>query len=217
LTGYNTSVLYDDGCTLSAGNKTLFPAYFGYPVDPDWQTGSDLAYDNITNAIIPILTVYLPVANVERGGCCNQPKTVLECIRASNFSKGSRVATALAKGTPWSKSGALSAGAKGGVAAGVVVFVLAAGGILLYFWNTKRKKRAAAVLRSDALVSMSSPRTIANKSLMDWLCRKWVVAERPRSSRILRDWQSCPRKTMEETDKVKIIILGKMRVSNYPL
>jgi hypothetical protein len=153
LTGYNTSVLYDDGCTLSAGNKTLFPAYFGYPVDPDWQTGSDLAYDNITNAIIPILTVYLPVANVERGGCCNQPKTVLECIRASNFSKGSRVATALAKGTPWSKSGALSAGAKGGVAAGVVVFVLAAGGILLYFWNTKRKKRAAAVLRSDAKTS----------------------------------------------------------------
>jgi uncharacterized protein HemX len=123
----------------------LYPAYFGYPVNPEWQTGSDLGYDNITNAITSILTVYLPVANVERAGCCNQPKTVLECIRASNFSEGSRVAPALAKGTSWPKPGALNAGAKGGIAAGVVVLVLAVAGILYYFWNAKRKRRARAV------------------------------------------------------------------------
>lgn len=123
----------------------MYPAYFSYPSDPSWgwDAGSDLGYDNITNAITPILTVYLPVANVERRGCCNQPKTILECIRASNFSEGSRVATALAEGTPWPKPG-LSAGAKGGIAAGVVVFVLAVGGILLCLWIVKRKKRARA-------------------------------------------------------------------------
>ena len=122
----------------------MFPAYFSYPSDPEWETGSDLGYDNITNEVTPILTVYLPVANVERTGCCNKPKTILECIRPSNFSEGSRVATALTEGTPWPKPGALSAGAKGGIAAGVVVFLLAVGGILLYLWIAKRKKRARA-------------------------------------------------------------------------
>jgi hypothetical protein len=130
---------------LSAGNKTLYPAYFSYPSDPssEWDIGSDYSYDNITNEITPILTVYMPVANTERRGCCNKPKTILECIRPSNFSEGSRVATALPEGTPWPKPG-LSAGAKGGIAAGVVVFVIAVAGILLGLWIVKRKKRARA-------------------------------------------------------------------------
>ena len=135
----------------------MYPAYFSYPSDPSWgwDAGSDLGYDNITNAITPILTVYLPVANVERRGCCNQPKTILECIRASNFSEGSRVATALAEGTPWPKPG-LSAGAKGGIAAGVVVFVLAVGGILLCLWIVKRKKRARAATAAAQFDTKSS-------------------------------------------------------------
>lgn len=138
---------------MSAGNKTLHPAYFSYPSDPSWEwdIGSDRGYDNITNTITPILTVYLPVANVERRGCCNKPKSILECIRPSNFREGSRVAPALAEGKPWPKPG-LSAGAKGGIAAGVVVFVLAAAGVALYLWMAKRKKRAreaSAAAQSD--------------------------------------------------------------------
>jgi hypothetical protein len=151
MTGYNSSPLYTDNCTLSAGDKTLYPAYFSYPVNPEWETGSDLGYDNITNEITPILTVYMQVANMERRSCCDTPKTILECIRASDFSEGSRVAPALAEGTPWPKPG-LSAGAKGGIAAGVVVFVLAVGGLVLYLWIVKRKKRAraaSAALQSD--------------------------------------------------------------------
>lgn len=131
----------------------MYPAYFSYPSDPssEWDIGSDYGYDNITNEITPILTVYMPVANTDRRGCCNKPKTILECIRPSNFSEGSRVATALAEGTSWPKP-SLSAGAKGGIAAGVVVFVLAVGGILLGLWIVKRKKRAhaaSAAARSD--------------------------------------------------------------------
>jgi hypothetical protein len=93
--------------------------------------------------------VYMPVANVERMGCCNSPNTVIECLRARDFNETSRVAPALAAGTPWPKPGALSAGAKGGVAAGVVVIVLAVAGCLLFLWITKRKKRAAAAAQSD--------------------------------------------------------------------
>jgi hypothetical protein len=90
----------------------------------------------------------MPVANTERKGCCNTPNSVLECLRASNFAEGSRVAPALAAGTTWPKPGALSAGAKGGIAAGVVVGVLGAVGLGLYFWIVKRRKRAQAA--SDA-------------------------------------------------------------------
>jgi hypothetical protein len=151
LTGYNSSILYENNCTLSAGNKTLHYAPFAYPVlNPGWETGSDEGYDNITNAITPILTVYMPVANVERMGCCNAPNTVIECLRARDFNETSRVAPALAAGTPWPKPGALSAGAKGGVAAGVVVFVLAVAGCLLFLWIAKRKKRARAAAAAAA-------------------------------------------------------------------
>jgi hypothetical protein len=104
----------------------------------------------MTNAITPILTVYMPVANVERMGCCNAPNTVIECLRARDFNETSRVAPALAAGTPWPKPGALSAGAKGGVAAGVVVFVLAVAGCLLFLWVAKRKKRARAAAAAAA-------------------------------------------------------------------
>jgi len=125
----------------------LYPVGFAYPVDTnEWDAGSDIGYDNITNAVTPMLTVYMPVANTERRGCCNPARSILECLRPRDFSEGSRVAPALAEGTPWPKPGALSAGAKGGIAAGVVVFILAAAGILLYVWNARRKRRARAAV-----------------------------------------------------------------------
>jgi hypothetical protein len=152
LTGYNSSILYENNCTLSApGKKILHYAPFAYPVlSSEWATGSDAGYDNMTNAIIPILTVYMQVANMERMSCCDTPRTVLECIRARDFNETSRVAPALAAGTPWPKPGAMSAGAKGGVAAGVVIFVLAVGGLVYFLWLLKRKKRARAAAAAAA-------------------------------------------------------------------
>jgi cbb3-type cytochrome oxidase subunit 3 len=44
----------------------------------------------------------------------------------------------------------LSAGAKGGVAAGVVLFVLAVGGLVYLLWILKRKKRARAAAAAAA-------------------------------------------------------------------
>lgn len=151
LTGYNSSALYENNCSLSAGNKTLHYAPFSYPVHPGWDAGSDAGYDDMTTLITPILTVYMPVANVERTECCYQPKAVLECLRARDFNENSRVAPALAAGTPWPKP--LSAGAKGGIAAGVVIFVLAVGGLLLFLWIAKRKKHARAAVAAAAAQS----------------------------------------------------------------
>lgn len=108
----------------------------------------------------------MPVANIERQFGLNEwfkPKSVLECIRASNFSASSKVVPTLTKGTPWPKPG-MSAGAKGGIAAGVVVFVLAVGGLLLTLWLTKRKKRARAAAAAAA-VAQSESTTSDDKKL----------------------------------------------------
>lgn len=115
----------------------------GFGAD-DGKFGTDAGYDNATQDITPILTMYMPVANTERTGTRNYVPTVLRCLQAKNFSEGSRVSPALAEGTPWpSPGGGLSAGAKGGIAAGVVVFVLLVGGMLLSLWLIKRRKRRA--------------------------------------------------------------------------
>lgn len=110
----------------------------------DWRTGTDAGYDNATQEINPILTVYMPVANLERTSVYSYAPSVLKCVQAKNFSESSRVSPALPEGTPWpSPGGSLSAGAKGGIAAGVVVFVLLVGGMLLSLWLIKRRKRRA--------------------------------------------------------------------------
>lgn len=115
----------------------------GFGTD-DWEIGTDAGYDNATQDITPILTMYMPVANTERTGSRNYVPSVLRCLQAKNFSESSRVSPALAEGTPWpSSGGSLSAGAKGGIAAGVVVFVLLVSGMLLSLWLIKRRKRRA--------------------------------------------------------------------------
>lgn len=89
---------------------------------------------------------------MERTSVYSIAPSVLQCVRASNISEGSRAAVALPEGTPWPEPGGsgLSAGAKRGIAVGVVVFALIVGGLLLCLWLVKRKKRArAAAAQSD--------------------------------------------------------------------
>lgn len=95
----------------------------------------------------------MPVANTERTSVYSIAPSVLQCVRASNISEGSRAAVALPEGTSWPEpsGGGLSAGAKGGIVVGVVVFALIVGGLVLCLWLVKRKKRArAAAAQSDA-------------------------------------------------------------------
>lgn len=127
--------------------------------------GSDEGYDNATQEVTPVLTVFMPVANVERwrNGTNDNALSVLQCIRPSNISEGSRVPPELAEGTWWPSKDGLSAGAKGGIAAGVVVFVLLVSGILLALWLIKRKKRARAA--AAAKVQFNSAASDDDKKL----------------------------------------------------
>lgn len=115
----------------------------------DREAGNDIGYDNATHEINPILTIYMPVANMEREreiySSLQPAQSLLQCIRPSITSEGSRVAPDLPEGTPWPrKRSGLSAAAKGGIAAGVVSCALIVGGLGLWLWLVKRKKRAQA-------------------------------------------------------------------------
>lgn len=149
LTGYNDSILYSSNCTLSAGDRTFRPVPIMSVVLDDREAGNDIGYDNATHEINPILTIYMPVANMEREremySSLEPAQSVLQCIRASNISEGSRVALDLPEGTPWpSRRNGLTPAAKGGIAAGVVSCALIVGGLGLWLWHVKRKTRAQA-------------------------------------------------------------------------
>jgi hypothetical protein len=146
LTGFNDSILYSANCTPHGDGKT----FHRVPVpinraNNDWRSGTDAGYDNATRDILPILTVYMPVANVKRTSFYSVAPSALQCVRTQEFSESSRVSPSLPKGTPWpsSSAGGLSGKAKGGVIAGVVVFVVLVAGLLFLLWLIKRKKRRA--------------------------------------------------------------------------
>ena len=143
MTGYNASILYKKDCASSADGR----AFHHVPVainraNSDWRAGIDAGYDNATRDVLPILTVYMPVANVERTSVYSRAPSVLQCARVKRFSEGSRVSPELPAGTPWpSPANGLSTKVKGGIAAGVVVFVVLVGSLLFCLWFIKRKKR----------------------------------------------------------------------------
>jgi len=112
----------------------------------DWRLGTEVGYGNATHDVLPILTVYMPVANVKRTDFYSIAISALQCVRVKDYSEGSRVSPALLEGTAWpSSSTGLSMGAKGGIIAGVVVFVVLVGGLLLGLWFVRRRKRRAKV------------------------------------------------------------------------
>jgi hypothetical protein len=93
---------------------------------------------------LPILAIYMPVANVKRTSFYSIAVSALQCVRVKDYSEESRVSPAVPKGTAWpSLVTGLSTSAKGGVIAGVVVFVVLVGSLLFCLWLIKRKRRRA--------------------------------------------------------------------------
>lgn len=109
-------------------------------------------YDNATQSIFPILTVHMPVANVDREGeFYGKANSSLLCVRAKDISPGSRIPPALEVGVPWvvrESSGGLGDGVKGGIAAGAVVVALVAVGVAAWWFLRKRSQRRRQVAGS---------------------------------------------------------------------
>src|SRR5207253_2441046 len=133
-TGYNSSILENEACTLQDEEKT-FRLASGLT-----NTGS---YDVRTRAVIPILSVFFSVANwAERTSIYTYAPSTMSCLRVKDFSASSRVSPALPSGTPYKYgSSSLSGGSIGGIVVGVLAFVAIV--VLLAFWLWRRRRKQA--------------------------------------------------------------------------
>ena len=147
LTGYNDSLLDNGPCTLHRGNKSF------KSTSTSLAQSSIESYDNATRNIHPILSVYMPVANVDRKGpFTSWANSSLQCVRTRDFNATSRVPPALAAGKPYNYSKGLSGGAIGGIVVGVVVGVAIIAGLSLWFcWLKPRRRKRAQAAQSEKL------------------------------------------------------------------
>jgi hypothetical protein len=108
-------------------------------------------YDNLTRTIFPVLSVFMPPANNSRAGPIMAGAWAqMTCLRASHFSKGSRVPPALPSPTPVHIPRPLSKGAKAGIAIVVVVGVALIAAAIWFFVVRTMRWKAAAVKDTDA-------------------------------------------------------------------
>ena len=136
LTGYNESTLDRGSCTLQKGNKTF------QSVESNRKAFSTSTYDNMTRSIYPALSVYFPVANINRQVFYSWANSSLSCLRVQNFDAESRVSPALPAGHAYRRRRRrLRKGVIAGLAVGVAaaVVVIAA----LVAWICLRRRRQA--------------------------------------------------------------------------
>lgn len=143
LTGFNDTILDNSQCTLSSGNKTF------HSIEYSSVAYSDAAYDNKTRNIIPAIAVYMPVANINRQTYYSSANSTLRCLKANDYTAGSRIPSALPAGHAYRhKRSGLSRGAIAGIVVGIVALCAMVAGLL--FWICLRRRRQAKAKTVDA-------------------------------------------------------------------
>lgn len=143
LTGYNGSDI-DNSCSLQSGIKTFHRLF------STLEDATATAYDNATRSVFPALSVYFPVANIDRTSFYSSANSSLRCLRVQNFSEGSRVSPTLPSGTPYHNGKKTSGGAIAGIAVGVVVGVAIIAGVMI--WVCLRRRRAKGRLEQSRVL-----------------------------------------------------------------
>ena len=114
------------------------------------------AYTNAIRTIQPMLTVYMPVANIDRTGGWGRANSIFTCIRVEHYYPGSRVIPALPAGTPYIYGSRLSGGAIAGIVVGAVVFcALVALGT--FFWLRRKRRIARPRTTADKREAVDDP------------------------------------------------------------
>lgn len=137
LTGYNDTILDTTACTLHGEGRNF------RSLTPSFSNESG-AYDAYTREVTPVMAVWFSVANVERMSSTSWADSTMTCVRAKDFSEGSRVSPALPMGTPYDYRKGLSSGAIAGIVVGVVGLVAVIAGIGFWLWRRRAKMRSQA-------------------------------------------------------------------------
>ena len=139
-----------ENATLAQGSGyTLREAYNVYQNLTGDPATQNLVYDNATRNVIPVLSVFFPQANDTRSRATDGSWAQMTCLRAEEYSQGSRVAALLPSPTPDHISKPLTNGAKAGIAVGIIAgFVLIVTGTCLMVQRL-RSREARAVTQAN--------------------------------------------------------------------
>ncbi|SMQ47055.1 unnamed protein product [Zymoseptoria tritici ST99CH_3D7] len=137
LTGYNSSTIYSSSCSTNASYNDSYHRIFNQFVDY-----SDQAYATLARALIPVVTVWMPIANAERPSSIDYAHAELVCSHITQYTSGSEVPAPLTK--PSDRSDAsVSQGAIAGIVIAVVVGVGVIGALTAWCVVMKRRREPA--------------------------------------------------------------------------
>lgn len=145
MTSHNESWLYD-GCSLTneESNATYYYVAGTSLFTSAWSEESQkLVYANFTQAITPLLTIFMPIADIEADTRITNVQAVLSCPHINRINPGSLEPYAAPSPTPVGSGSSLSGGAIAGIVVGVLVGLAIVLGTLWFFWFRKRRASKA--------------------------------------------------------------------------
>lgn len=134
MTGYNESVVYATGCSLSDNGRKW------HELLTETVDYSSANYALLVQTVTPIIAVWMPIANADRPSSISYAQAGMICVKTDTINRGSRKPAALPLPTPVGDGGGLSGGAIAGIVVGVVVGVALIAGLAAWWFLAKRRK-----------------------------------------------------------------------------
>jgi hypothetical protein len=137
-------------CTLNNTNTSDGPMQVFYNILDELEPANDTTYDLFYYYLLPMMTVYLPIANAERLTNLGEAKAMPMCMHIDHINPGSRVPPTLPSPTPINyNKGKLTGGDIAGIVVGCVAGVALIAGLVFWLWRRQRKQKKARQQAQD--------------------------------------------------------------------
>ena len=143
MTSHNDSWLYNDCSLTKTDTNDTFHYVTGISLfTDDWSMEEQKSvYSAFAHAVIPVLTVFLPIADVERVNSISSASSSLTCAHVNRINEGSLLPVEAPKPTAVASGGSLNGGEIAGVAIGAIAILAIIAGCVWFFY--RRRKRTA--------------------------------------------------------------------------